>query len=590
MKINIIIVLLFLSCIIYAGESTPTVALLDFEANNIEESIAGIVTDNLIGALTEHHMFTMVERKKLDALFAELTLTDSDDFTDEQIIEIGMLAKATFILTGTVALVGKQIHIHARFIDVETGRILFGKSVRAKKESKLIDAVNELAYLLVYGYRDYEVPVDEKSFDDSPLKEDRNNVTSDEITTSPSDYASKVDVLCTNDPVRIDTIHYLLQGNTVECRIENVTVSAGKIKKHSKGLENSIIHTQETLTLNTTWSFKKSPTQTPLRNDLLSGIKVIDFDYTFNKQSGLYIKCFVDKAGQYIIKLSNNNHELIRKIIFDINTTEYFIPLTSFDGINELNGNNKWTLYILQSPEYLSINGEINKLKTIKTSVTIEALGAFQYEKMTTAPVNNGFNHPLDKSDNIYLTINKIDADEASKKTDFFTYTDLEYGLSDEGAYERAGRYYYYQTSLTVSKDILPIIKDADFDATVRIKFKERPAQYKGLSFLIKAEGIKQIRCTFRVKPEDTGKKQPATASYYHDVIIDKAGWIRVIIDFSRIMNVYGKVLPVDKVAALDMSINKSSFYSKTNKKNAVDDIIGTHTLTICLDEIKLFK
>lgn len=82
------------------------------------------LADMLISDLSNVNMLDIVERDKLEAILKEQKLSNTKEFDPSTSAKIGKLLGAEIILTGGYFEMMESIRIDARFIDVETGKIL----------------------------------------------------------------------------------------------------------------------------------------------------------------------------------------------------------------------------------------------------------------------------------------------------------------------------------------------------------------------------------------------------------------------------------------------------------------------------------
>lgn len=90
---------------------------------NIEKLKKGLA-DMLISDLSNVNMLNIVERDKLEALLKEQKLSNSKEFDPSTAAKVGKLLGAQVILSGGYFELMGSLRIDARFIDVETGKIL----------------------------------------------------------------------------------------------------------------------------------------------------------------------------------------------------------------------------------------------------------------------------------------------------------------------------------------------------------------------------------------------------------------------------------------------------------------------------------
>ncbi len=82
------------------------------------------LADMLITDLSNIHMLSIVERDKLESILKEQKLNNSKEFDPNTASKVGKLLGAQIILTGGYFEMMGSLRIDARFIDVETGKIL----------------------------------------------------------------------------------------------------------------------------------------------------------------------------------------------------------------------------------------------------------------------------------------------------------------------------------------------------------------------------------------------------------------------------------------------------------------------------------
>jgi TolB-like protein len=122
-------------------------AILDFEVQSSVpgyEPLAISVPEAITEALLRGEVFIPVERSALGRILAEqeLSMTGMVDATTA--VKIGQLAGVRYVMTGTVAVVGDQIRLSCRIIDVETAEIVYAGSVYGEDEY-IFDLGEELA-------------------------------------------------------------------------------------------------------------------------------------------------------------------------------------------------------------------------------------------------------------------------------------------------------------------------------------------------------------------------------------------------------------------------------------------------------------
>lgn len=93
------------------------------------------LADMMITDLSNISMLDIVERDKLEAILKEQKLNNSKEFDSETASKLGKLLGAQIILTGGYFDMFGSIRVDARFIDVETGKILKSDGVEGQTNS-----------------------------------------------------------------------------------------------------------------------------------------------------------------------------------------------------------------------------------------------------------------------------------------------------------------------------------------------------------------------------------------------------------------------------------------------------------------------
>lgn len=115
------------------GESDRMrVAVLEFEPATPEARASGkgrLVSEMLTTAAVNSRWFAVVERRLVSRLLEEMEFGERGLSYTSAALKVGALTGATAVLSGSVAESGGRTRIDARFIDVESGRILWAKVV-----------------------------------------------------------------------------------------------------------------------------------------------------------------------------------------------------------------------------------------------------------------------------------------------------------------------------------------------------------------------------------------------------------------------------------------------------------------------------
>ena len=99
--------------------------------NKLKKGLAGM----LISDLSNVNMIDIVERDKIQEILNEQKLNNSEKFDQNSASQVGKLLGAEMILTGAYFEMFGSFRIDARFIDVETGKILKSEGVDGKSSN-----------------------------------------------------------------------------------------------------------------------------------------------------------------------------------------------------------------------------------------------------------------------------------------------------------------------------------------------------------------------------------------------------------------------------------------------------------------------
>ena len=100
-----------------------TIAVFDLENNGLKDSEVRILTDRLQSELVKVGGYTVVERKKIEKVFAEQKFQMSG-CVEECLIEVGVLLGAKEIVIGSVGRFGSIYTVSARLVNATTGEMI----------------------------------------------------------------------------------------------------------------------------------------------------------------------------------------------------------------------------------------------------------------------------------------------------------------------------------------------------------------------------------------------------------------------------------------------------------------------------------
>jgi TolB-like protein len=155
------------------------------ELNKLKKGLA----DMLITDLSNINMLTIVERDKIEAILQEQKLNNSKDFDSNTASKIGKLLGAQIILTGGYFEMLGSLRVDARFIDVETGKILKADGVDGDSKN-FFKLQKQLTWKIIRNL-DTKVSEEEKSYITNQEKQNKLTFEDSKLYSDALDYYDK---------------------------------------------------------------------------------------------------------------------------------------------------------------------------------------------------------------------------------------------------------------------------------------------------------------------------------------------------------------------------------------------------------------
>ena len=102
-------------------ETRPTVAILDFEGQDISVQEVQTLTEHMRTEIGNTNAVRLIERKAIESIMAEQGLAQSGCVTDECAAEVGQLLGVQFMINGSIGKIGDSFTIDVKMFSVETG-------------------------------------------------------------------------------------------------------------------------------------------------------------------------------------------------------------------------------------------------------------------------------------------------------------------------------------------------------------------------------------------------------------------------------------------------------------------------------------
>lgn len=120
------IIVFFVAILLTATLSAQTVAVWGFDSDSFcLENKTAVMSDLLIDELVGINGITVVERSRLDDVISELDFQNGIYTDADSVKSIGKMVNADCVITGNTTIIGGDLLVTARLIEVETAKILY---------------------------------------------------------------------------------------------------------------------------------------------------------------------------------------------------------------------------------------------------------------------------------------------------------------------------------------------------------------------------------------------------------------------------------------------------------------------------------
>lgn len=126
-----------------------SIAVIRFKTLNKEArdlSLGELVSETFTSALVNSRNFKIIEREQLDKLVKEMEMGQTGFIESTDAVEIGKMLHADAIITGSVALLGGQVQLNARIIEIESAYVI---SAETKTTSYTLQNINKVVNEIV---------------------------------------------------------------------------------------------------------------------------------------------------------------------------------------------------------------------------------------------------------------------------------------------------------------------------------------------------------------------------------------------------------------------------------------------------------
>lgn len=127
-------------------------AIVDFQNLTTQpkfDYLSSAIPQLLVTDLKPAKKIELIERSQLDKVLQEHQLGQSGAVDEKTAVKIGQLVGANHLLLGAVFQTDDLIRLDARLVEIASGRITLAEKVTTSKDNDLIDAIDELATLIM---------------------------------------------------------------------------------------------------------------------------------------------------------------------------------------------------------------------------------------------------------------------------------------------------------------------------------------------------------------------------------------------------------------------------------------------------------
>jgi TolB-like protein len=174
------------------NKNAKRIAIIYFDNSSSEPALDKLkkgLADMLITDLSNINMLTIVERDKIESILQEQKLNNSKDFDPNTASKLGKLLGAQIILTGGYFEMMGSLRVDARFIDVQTGKILKSDGVDGET-SNFFKLQKQLTWKIIKNL-DTKVSDEEKNFITKQEKQNKLTFEDSKLYSAALDYYDK---------------------------------------------------------------------------------------------------------------------------------------------------------------------------------------------------------------------------------------------------------------------------------------------------------------------------------------------------------------------------------------------------------------
>lgn len=122
-----------------------SMAVLNFDANNVPKTTATTVTNLVQQELFKTGRFTLIDRKNMESILKEQSFEQTGCTATECAVKAGQILNVSNIVIGSLDKLGAKFIINISLVDVEKGQIILSDSAQCANEEDLDQGANQIA-------------------------------------------------------------------------------------------------------------------------------------------------------------------------------------------------------------------------------------------------------------------------------------------------------------------------------------------------------------------------------------------------------------------------------------------------------------
>ena len=153
-RLLLIILLLIFSVQLQSQDKKISIAIMDFQANNTDETLGGACADMLAEKLFSSKLFILMEKSQMDKIARRNGFYEFNSTDPVQIKKLGKILNVEKLLSGSITYLDTYI-INVKVFDAVTGEIDFTVEERVSSAGKIDDAIAGMALAVERHYLGY---------------------------------------------------------------------------------------------------------------------------------------------------------------------------------------------------------------------------------------------------------------------------------------------------------------------------------------------------------------------------------------------------------------------------------------------------